>query len=137
MDDASYPDAHAPLAASVCLSLVEHLAEQRIGEAMARGDFDQLPGAGKPLRLEDDGLVPEELRAAYRLLRNAGFLPPDVLVVREIREAEDLLRALDAPSERLHALQRLAVLRARLGERRSRALEALGYRDSLHRSLAK
>jgi len=43
---------------------------------MSRGDFDGLPGAGRPLVLDDDPLVPEDLRLAYRILKNAGFVPP-------------------------------------------------------------
>ena len=54
------------------------LAEQRIREAQERGEFDNLPGAGAPLALDDDALVPEELRAAYRILKNAGYVPPEL-----------------------------------------------------------
>lgn len=57
---------------------LELIAERRIAEAVARGEFDGLPGAGKPLDLEEDPLVPEELRMANRILRNAGFLPSEV-----------------------------------------------------------
>ena len=57
----------------------------RIAEAMAEGAFDDLPGAGKPLALDDDTLVPEDLRVAYRILKNAGFLPPEVESRRETR----------------------------------------------------
>ena len=52
---------------------LELLAERKIAEAIERGELDGLPGAGKPLDLEDDPLVPEELRMAYRILRNAGY----------------------------------------------------------------
>ena len=54
------------------------LAERRVAEAIARGELDDLPGAGRPLDLDDDALVPEELRAAYRILKNAGIAPPEV-----------------------------------------------------------
>jgi len=54
------------------------IAERKIAEAIARGEFDNLPGAGKPLELDDDALVPEELRVANRILRNAGFVPPQI-----------------------------------------------------------
>jgi hypothetical protein len=57
---------------------LELLAEKKIEEAVSRGDFDDLPGAGRPLDLTDDPLVPEELRLAYRILKNAGFVPPEV-----------------------------------------------------------
>jgi hypothetical protein len=54
------------------------LAERRIAEAIARGELDGLPGAGRPLELDDDSLVPQELRAAHRILKNAGIAPPEV-----------------------------------------------------------
>jgi hypothetical protein len=52
---------------------LEYLAEKKIAEAAARGELDDLPGAGRPLDLEDDALVPEEMRMANRVLRNAGL----------------------------------------------------------------
>jgi hypothetical protein len=56
----------------------ELIAERKIEEALARGELDGLPGAGRPLDLEDDALVPEDLRMAYRILKNAGFVPQEV-----------------------------------------------------------
>jgi hypothetical protein len=53
------------------MDLLDPLAESRIAEAMARGDFDDVPGAGRPLELADDTLAPRELRGAYRILKNA------------------------------------------------------------------
>ncbi len=50
---------------------LEWLAERKIEEAVARGEFDDLPGAGRPLDLYEDPLVPEEMRMAKRILRNA------------------------------------------------------------------
>ena len=58
--------------------MLDFIAERKIAEAIANGDFDDLPGSGKPLELDDDSLVPEELRLAYRILRNAGFVPPEI-----------------------------------------------------------
>ena len=52
----------------------ESLAEQRIQEALARGELGDLPGEGQPLDLDDDRLVPEELRMVYRVLKNSGVL---------------------------------------------------------------
>jgi hypothetical protein len=58
--------------------MLDFLAERRVAEAVLRGELDDLPGAGRPLDLEDDALVPEELRAANRILKNAGIAPPEV-----------------------------------------------------------
>jgi len=58
------------------MTLLGQIAERQILQAAQRGEFDDLPGAGRPLQLDDDALIPEELRAGYRLLKNAGYLPP-------------------------------------------------------------
>jgi len=106
---------------------VTALAERRIREAMERGEFDNLPGAGQPLDLDDDSHVPEELRAAYRLLKNAGMVPPELELRRELANAEQLLALASTPEERSVASRRWRVLEARLaltaGHRRSMQLE--------------
>ncbi len=60
------------------INSLRDVVESRILEARENGDFDNLPGKGKPLVLDDDALVPEEVRAAYRVLKNAGFVPPEI-----------------------------------------------------------
>ena len=96
------------------------IAERRIREAQERGELDDLPGAGAPLDLGDDVLVPEELRAAYRILKNSGFLPPELEAHREIRALEQLLRSLENEAERARALSRINFLLARSGAGRPR-----------------
>ena len=65
--------------------LFEKLAEERIIAAMQRGELSGLAGEGKPLPAEDDlSLVPEDLRMACKILRNAGFTPPEIPLYREI-----------------------------------------------------
>ena len=110
--------------------LIDRLVEARIAEAAARGEFDNLPGAGRPHTLDDDHLVPEELRAAYRLLKNAGYVPSALAWRREIREIEQLLACVPAPDERSRAVRRLNYLLACLsgGELRG---EARKYRGAL------
>jgi hypothetical protein len=53
---------------------LERVAEKRINEAIQRGEFDNLPGSGEPLNLEDDRQIPDDLRLAYKILRNADCL---------------------------------------------------------------
>ena len=109
------------------------LAEQRIRESMDRGEFDDLPGAGKPLSLDEDALVPEELRVAYRLLKNAGYVPEEVRLRREIRELGALLGTIESAGERLRAARRLDLLRMRLEGRGGRSALHLDpdYRDAV------
>lgn len=75
--------------------LLDLLAERRITEAMEEGGFDGLEGAGRPLPDEDLGLVPEELRAGYRLLKNAGYIPPELEMHKEAISLALQLAALD------------------------------------------
>lgn len=101
------------------MDLLDRLAEDEIAAATARGAFDGLPGAGQPQNLTDDAPVPPELRAGYRLLKNSGFLPPELECRRELRNVEALLdRAELGDRERRHAQKRLALLQARMGESR-------------------
>jgi len=104
---------------------LDRLVEQRIAEAMAAGEFDDLPGAGRPLELDDDRLVPEELRVAHRILKNAGYLPPELESRREIAELSTLLRCATGASERMRISARLALLTAKL-EAQGRTIGAAG-----------
>ena len=106
------------------MNLIDQLAEARIQEAIQRGELRGLPGEGQPLRLEDDSAIPEELRAAYRLLKNAGFLPPELQLRREVREAEQLLQQLPE-SDRSPARARLEWLQMRLAASRRQPMNLL------------
>jgi hypothetical protein len=100
------------------MGLLDLLAESRIAAAIEAGAFDDLPGAGKPLVLDDAPLVPDDLRVAHRILRNAGFLPPEL-------------------AARRRACARLALLEAR-AEAAGRTLAAAPeYRDRLAAKLAR
>ena len=114
------------------------LVERRIRSAMADGAFDDLPGQGRPLVLDDDALVPEELRVAHRLLKNAGYIPEALELRREIADINRLLECVVDGDDRRRASRRLALLRTRLaacgdecpmhldGDYRERVLRRLG-----------
>lgn len=118
------------------MTIFDLIAERKIAEAQARGEFDGLPGSGRPLDLQDDSLVPEDLRVAYRILKNAGYVPPELQLSSEIRGVEVLLECadLDEPG-RLQAMRRLALLRARLAHGGGAWTDA-HYRDKLLAALA-
>jgi hypothetical protein len=82
-----------PQRSGLQMKLLDALVEQRIAAAAARGEFDELPGAGAPLNFEDDPLVPEEVRIANRILKNAGFVPPAIEQLRALRSLQDELAA--------------------------------------------
>jgi hypothetical protein len=97
---------------------LERLAEQRILEARERGDFDALPGRGEPIA-EEPGLshVPETLRMAYRLMKNAGYVPEEIQLMRSV---DDLIAQIETGDETSQALnrQRLNLVLLRLGSSR-------------------
>lgn len=84
----------------MALSYFVHVVEERIREAQREGVFDNLPGKGKPLELEDQSLIPEDLRMSYHILKNAHVLPPEAELRKEIRTLQDLLKYVEDESER-------------------------------------
>ncbi len=102
--------------------LLDAIAEQRIAEAIERGEFDNLPGAGRPLDMEDDALIAEELRVAYRILRNAGCVPQEIETRREIQNLGRLLAMVD-DAERASVRRRLEALRWALSAARGREVD--------------
>ncbi|AGA91077.1 protein of unknown function (DUF1992) [Thioflavicoccus mobilis 8321] len=126
-----------PTPSASALGLIDQLAEQQIREAIGRGELENLPGAGRPLKLEDLSMVPEALRAGYLLLKNSGFLPPELETLRELRDVEALIDRIEDPALRAQELKRLRLLELRLreaGHDLSRAVEA-EYRDKLQARL--
>jgi DnaJ homolog subfamily C member 28 len=79
-------DAH-PLRRPVTHNNFENVVDQLLGKARASGQFDNLQGQGRPLKQDaEEALVPEELRAGYRMLKNAGYAPPWVEARRTLDE---------------------------------------------------
>jgi hypothetical protein len=101
------------------VDILDQIVERRIAEAIGRGDFDDLPGAGRPLTLDDDQLVPEELRVAFRIMKNAGYLPDEVRLFAELRSAEQLLITAGNDEERVAASARVRLLLERMGSGRA------------------
>ncbi|KAF0217889.1 MAG: hypothetical protein FD174_3152 [Geobacteraceae bacterium] len=89
------------------MKIFESIAEQRIREAMDRGEFDNLAGKGLPLKEEDLSGVPEELRMAYKVLKNAGCVPPEVELRKEIVNLRDLVGTIEEDREKRQKLKEL------------------------------
>ena len=73
--------------------MFDKLVEQKIREAQAAGEFDHLEGEGRPVNLEAYFNTPEELRAGYAVLKNAGVLPQEAAVLKELNETAARLEA--------------------------------------------
>ncbi|EME8861814.1 MULTISPECIES: DnaJ family domain-containing protein [Enterobacter] len=90
--------------------LLDEWVERHISDAQRKGEFDNLPGSGEPLVLEDDSHIAPELRAGYRLLKNAGCLPPELEQRREAVELVDLLKSVRKDDPRHIELSRRLTL---------------------------
>ena len=103
----------------------DKIVERKIKEAMERGEFDELPGRGELLRLEDDSHVPEDLRLAYKILKNADCLPPELELKKEIRQMEDMLENVSDEKEKYRLIKRInfQIMKLNMSGKRSALLE--------------
>lgn len=83
------------------------LAEEKIRAALRKGEFDNLPGKGKPLPKDDLAGVPDELRIGYKILKNSGFVPPEVQLNKEMVTLEELITCCKDDAERAELNKRL------------------------------
>ncbi len=88
-------------------SAYHRLVEEKIREAVQRGEFDNLPGSGEPLQLDDDSHLPDDLRIAYKILKNADCLPPELQLRKDIRQTEELLAGIQDTQEKYRQMKKL------------------------------
>ncbi len=100
----------------------DKIVEERIRQALARGEFNNLSGSGRPLEFRDNS-VPEDLRLAYKILKNADFIPPELELRKEIRQTEDLLSTMQDESEKYRTLKKLNFLIMKLNNMRHGNIE--------------
>jgi DnaJ homologue, subfamily C, member 28, conserved domain len=99
------------------------IAENRIREAMASGEFENLPGAGEPLNFEEYFSTPGDVRMAYSILKAANCVPAEVELLNEISRLEQADRQTTDPAAKRSLQQTLANRRMELAialERKAR-----------------
>jgi len=100
----------------------DKIVEERIKNAQKKGDFENLLGSGKPLNLDEDSCVAEDLRLAYKILKNADFVPPEIEIKNEIKKTEDLLAGMKDVKEKYRILKKLNFLILKLNAMRSSSI---------------
>ncbi len=88
----------------------EKIIESRIKMAQEQGVFENLPGSGQPLHIEDDRHIPEDLRLAHKILKNADCLPPELQLRKEISSTEDLLSGMTDTERKYRTIKKLNYL---------------------------
>jgi hypothetical protein len=110
------------------------IVEERIRKAQKKGEFENLEGAGERLNLADDQAVGEELRLAYKILKNADCLPPEIEIKKEIHQTEELLAGMTDTAEKYRTMKKLNFLIMKLNTLRSTSIkfeEPQKYTDKL------
>jgi hypothetical protein len=92
----------------------QKIIEKRIKEAQEKGEFDNLPGEGEPLILENDSRIPEDLRLSHKILKNANCLPPEIELRKEIRHLEDMLEDIPDEKEKYRQIKKINFLITKL-----------------------
>jgi hypothetical protein len=100
----------------------EKIVEERILKAQKKGDFENLIGSGKPLKLNENYYIPEELRLAYKILKNADCLPPEIELKKEIKQTEDLLAGMQETCDKYRILKKLNFLIMKLNTMRDTSI---------------
>ena len=93
--------------------------EEIIKREIAKGTFDNLKGAGKPLKLDDDRAVPEEYRMAYRFLKNSGYVPEEVAGMQALKEARAALEGMNE-EEKAEAKAKISAMESLINLKRER-----------------
>jgi Domain of unknown function (DUF1992) len=96
------------------LFFLEKIAESRIQKAIQEGLFDNLAGKGQPLLLDDDRDIPPELRMAYKILKMADCLPPELELQKQIITLQDIMAGMPDEAAKLQQMRRLNFLTMKL-----------------------
>lgn len=102
------------------MDIFSKIAEQRIREAIENGELDNLEGRGEPIFFEDEIWIPEDLRMAYRVLKNAGCIPPELELRKEVLNLRELISTIDDNKERLRKIRELNFRLLKLNEIRKK-----------------
>lgn len=89
------------------MSIFELIAERKIEIAIANGEFDNLAYKGKPLPPDDMGNIPEDLRMAYKILKNAGIVPEEIELRKSIVTMTDLMNSCADEEERKNIREKI------------------------------
>ncbi len=87
------------------------LIDEQIQDAMRKGHFADLPGQGKPLKLDDDTHTPEHLRMAHKLMRDNNIVPDWMNQGKELDAAREKLLAEVKRAARLNAPSAIEAVR--------------------------
>ncbi|KJS01713.1 MAG: hypothetical protein VR65_08180 [Desulfobulbaceae bacterium BRH_c16a] len=105
------------------------IAEQKIAQAMQERDFNSPKWKNKPLPLDEDRFVPDDLKMAYKILKMSGYLPPEIEERKEVKKLEDLIASTEDEHERLKQMKKLNVLLMKMDAKRESPVNISSQQD--------
>jgi len=110
------------------------IAEKKIQEAMKTRDFTSSKWKNKPLPLENDTNIPADLKMAYKILKNSGYLPPEIEEKKEVQRLEELIATTEDEHERLRQMKKLNVLLLKIDAKRTTPAN-IAHQDDYYRKV--
>ncbi|MEW6518719.1 MAG: DnaJ family domain-containing protein [Thermodesulfobacteriota bacterium] len=92
------------------MDILSRIAERKISQAIEDGSLDFARWKNMPLPADDDMQVPDDLKIAYKMLKNAGYLPPEIEAKKEIRQLEEMIARTEDEHVRLKQMKKLNLL---------------------------
>ena len=116
------------------IDALTRIAEQRIAKAIEEGTLKTDGWKNKPLPLDDDAFVPADMKMAYKILKNSGYVPPEIETRKEIQKLEDLIAATEDSHQRVKQMKKLDVLMRKIDSQRSRP-SSIAHDDEYYRKI--
>lgn len=110
------------------------IAERRIAQAIEDGTLRTDGWKNKPLPLDDDAFVPDDMKMAYKILKNSGYVPPEVETRKEIQRLEDLITKTEDSHQRVKQMKKLDLLMMKIDAQRSRP-SSIAHDDEYYRKI--
>ena len=100
---------------------IDEQIAQSLRESLRSGELESAPSWGKPLDLADGyAQTPDELRMAFKALKDAGFVPPEVETMQQIAALREQLASAPAPADADVLRRRISELQQHLSLRLER-----------------
>lgn len=115
------------------MDVLARIAEQKILAAIEAGKLNAEKWKNKPLPLDDDPFVPADLKMAYKILKNSGYLPPEIEARKEIKKIEDLIASTEDEHVRLKQMKKLNIMLMKLETKRSTPSNIASQDDYYHK----
>ena len=116
------------------IKALQRIAEQRIAKAIEDGTLKVEGWKNRPLPLDDDSFVPDDMKMAYKILKNSGYVPPEVETRKEIQKLEDLIVKTEDSHQRVKQMKKLDLLMRKIDSQRSRP-SSIEHDDAYYRKI--